>query len=89
MTANTRRRNLGLGLVVAGVVFLIAGWLRLRDAEILADQVSFLASSGIGGVAMIMSGLAFVTSANSRDEAGGRLARIESVIRREAGEDTP
>jgi hypothetical protein len=87
VTANSRRRNLGLGLVVAGVVFLIAGWLRLRDAEILADQVSFLASSGIGGVALIMSGLAFVASANSRDEAGGRLARIESVIRRETGED--
>jgi hypothetical protein len=34
-----------------------------------------------------MSGLAFVASANSRDEAGGRLARIESVIRRETGED--
>ena len=87
MSANTRRRNLGLGLVVAGVVFLIAGWLRLRDAEILADQVSFLASSGIGGVAMVMSGLAFVASATSRDEAGDRLARIESVITREAGED--
>jgi hypothetical protein len=89
VSANTRRRNLGLGLVVAGVVFLIAGWLRLRDAEILADQISFLASSGIGGVAMVMSGLAFVASANSRDEAGGRLTRIESVIRREAGENTP
>jgi hypothetical protein len=88
-TTNARRRNLGLGLVVAGVAFLVVGWLRLRDAEILADQVSFLVSSGIGGVSMVMAGLALVASANSRDEASGRLARIEALIRREAGEDAP
>jgi hypothetical protein len=86
---NTRRRNLGLGLIVAGLVFLLGGWLRLRDAEILGDQISFFASSGIGGVSMVMAGLALVASANSRDETEGRLARIETIVRRDSGEDAP
>ena len=61
------RRAFGLALTVLGVVVLLAGWVRLRDAEILADQVSYLASSGI--------------SAGAREEVRGRLSRIESTIR--------
>jgi len=83
------RRTAGLALIVAGVVALIAGWLRLRHADVLADQISYLASSGIGGIALILSGLAFVASANARDEVTGRLHRIESAIRRDRGETTP
>jgi len=75
------RRAFGLALTVLGVVVLLAGWVRLRDAEILADQVSYLASSGIGGVALIMTGVTLVASAGAREEVRGRLSRIESTIR--------
>lgn len=85
-TDNSRRRACGLALIAAGLVALIGGWLRVRDASILADQISFLASSGVGGIALIMSGLGLVASANSRDEAAGRLQRIESAIRRDGGD---
>jgi hypothetical protein len=83
------RRTAGLAMTFAGVVVLIGGWLRLGRAEILADQISYLASSGIGGTALILSGLAFAASANARDEVTGRLDRIESAIRRDRGETTP
>lgn len=81
-----RRRNLGLALIVAGLVALIAGWFRSGDSHILADQVSFIASGAIGGVAMILAGLALVASANSRHEAVDRLARIEAAIRHQQGD---
>jgi drug/metabolite transporter (DMT)-like permease len=79
------RRALGLALTVLGVILLLTGWVRLRDAEILADQVSYLVSSGIGGVALIMTGVTLVASAGTREEVQGRLSRIESTIRDSRG----
>lgn len=90
-----RRRSVGLGLVVAGIVAMLAGWVALRDATYPADEVSYLVSGGIAGVALIMTGLALVASANARQEAGGRLARVEqairsqSAIRTQAGRERP
>lgn len=79
------RRALGVALTVLGVITMIVGWVRLHDAEILADQVSYLVSSGIGGVALIMTGVTLIASAGARAEVGGRLARIESTIRTQRG----
>jgi len=84
--ASSSRRVCGLVLTAAGVVALLAGILRLRGADILADQVSYLVSSGIGGVALIMAGVTLVASAGARAEAYGRLSRIESTIRATRGE---
>jgi hypothetical protein len=83
------RRTLGLILAAVGVVALLAGWLRLRDAEILADQIAYLVGSGIGGVALIMTGITLVASAGTRAEVGGRLTRIESTIRATKGGRNP
>ena len=80
------RRACGLALTAAGVVALLVGVLRLRHTAILADQVSFLVSSGIGGVALIMTGVTLVASAGARAEAHGRLTRIEATIRSTRGE---
>jgi hypothetical protein len=85
--AAAARRTIGLVLVAAGVIALLAGWLALRDASFLADQVSYVVSAGIGGVAMVSTGLALVASANARDEVTGRLERIETVIRSQRGEE--
>jgi hydrogenase/urease accessory protein HupE len=83
------RRNIGLVLVVAGVVALLVGWVGLRDATFLADQVSYVVSGGIAGVALSMTGLALVASANTREEATGRLDRIEAVIQSRRGGNRP
>jgi hydrogenase/urease accessory protein HupE len=83
------RRNVGLLLVAAGVLGLLAGWVGLRDATFLADQVSYVVSGGIAGVALIMTGLALVASANAREEATGRLDRIEAAIQSRRGGNRP
>jgi len=83
------RRLFGLALTAVGVVALLVGWLRLRDAEILADQVSYLVSSGIGGGALIMAGVTLIASAAARHEVRGRLSRIEATIRDTRGDRTP
>jgi hypothetical protein len=80
------RRTAGLVLAVVGVVALLAGALQLRRTDVLADQVAYLVSSGIGGVALIMAGLTLVASAGARAEAYGRLTRIEANIRSTRGD---
>src|SRR5439155_516900 len=73
------RRAFGLALTVLGVVVLLAGWVRLRDAEILADQVSYLASGGVGGLFLLALGLALLMSADHHDE-WRKLDAIERAL---------
>jgi hypothetical protein len=80
------RRSYGLILTAVGVIALVAGVLQLRDADVLADQVSYLVSSGIGGLAFIMTGVTLVASAGARAEAHGRLTRNEANIRSTRGD---
>ena len=85
----TLRRNVGLLLVAAGVLALLIGWIGLRDATFLADQMSYVVSGGIAGVALIMTGVALTASANVREEAAGRLDHIEAAIRSRRGGNRP
>lgn len=87
--AASARRTCGFVLAAAGVVALVVGWVRLHDAGILADQISYLVSSGVGGVALIMTGVTLVASAGARAEVHGRLSRIESTIRATRGDGNP
>ena len=80
------RRTWGLVLTAVGVVALVAGMLQLGDTKILADQVSYLVSSGIGGLALVMTGVTLVASAGARAEVHGRLTRIEANIRSTRGD---
>lgn len=86
---SSTRRTCGLALTALGLVALVAGSLRLGNVDILADQVSYLVSSGIGGLALIMTGVTLVASAGARTEVHGRLARIESTIRASRGDGKP
>ena len=86
---SSTRRACGLALTAAGLIALLAGSLRLRNSDILADQVSYLVSSGIGGLALIMTGVTLVASAGARSEVHGRLSRIESTIRASKGDGKP
>lgn len=86
---SSTRRTCGLALTALGLIALVAGSLRLGDADILADQVSYLVSSGIGGLALIMTGVTLVASAGARTEVQGRLSRIESTIRASRGDGRP
>ncbi|MEW6471409.1 MAG: hypothetical protein AB1679_03980 [Actinomycetota bacterium] len=80
------RRACGFVLAAVGVIAIVAGALQLRDTDILADQVSYLVSSGIGGLALIMAGVTLVASAGARAEVHGRLTRIEATIRSTRGD---
>lgn len=69
VAANPRARTLWLdGLVVtaiiaviSGVFLLAAGWQGVAGTEDLQVQVSFAVSGGLGGLAMLAIGFAFLT----------------------------
>src|SRR5205807_1909788 len=85
------RRAFGLALTVLGVVVLLAGWVRLRAAEVVvawagasgtpfvADQLSYVASGGVGGLFLLALGLALLMSADHHDE-WRKLDAIERAL---------
>jgi hypothetical protein len=81
---------LGLGLVVAGLGLIALAW-GLVAAELdLRDQIAPLVLAGIGGLAVVVIGLATVNAAVARredDELRRQLAALTDVLTelREAG----
>jgi hypothetical protein len=74
------RRNLdlaGVVLISLGFAFVIGGWVGLKGQHSVVEQIPYLASGGLGGLAMIGTG-AFVLHFT-------RQSRIESEVR-ELGE---
>jgi hypothetical protein len=61
-------RALGLGGVVAGFVCILAAWLGARGTVFAFQQIPFMISGGIGGLALITVGVASWLSADLRDE---------------------
>jgi hypothetical protein len=61
-------RLLGGGLVVAGAALVIAGWFGVSGASTTKDQLSYLASGGLGGLFCLGAGIGLLISANLSDE---------------------
>ncbi|MGH2794460.1 MAG: hypothetical protein ACRDKG_09155 [Actinomycetota bacterium] len=83
------RRNLdliGVILIAAGFGFVIAGWVGLRGQDSVVEQIPYLASGGIGGLALIGTGafLLHMTRQARIDrevkELGDRQRSLESTI---------
>jgi hypothetical protein len=68
------------GCVAAGVVMLILGWVGVSGTAYTANQISYLASNGLGGLILLGLGAMLWLSAGLRQEWGD-LDRIEDAIR--------
>jgi hypothetical protein len=79
-------RALAVGLVLLGMVVLIVGWKQVSDTPCPAEQLPYMISAGIGGLALIGLAATVWLSADLRDEwhqldrIDGRLERIEASL---------
>ena len=65
--------------VVAGIAFLIAGWIGVSDKVYPGEQIPYIASGGLIGLALIGIGAVLWLSADLRDE-WRKLDRIEAIL---------
>jgi hypothetical protein len=61
-------RVIAAGLVVAGLIALIIGWVGVSGSGLAAEQLPYLISGGLGGIAMIAVGCTVWVSADLQDE---------------------
>jgi hypothetical protein len=61
-------RSLGVVLIVAGVVTLIAGYSGVHKSQYLSVQMSYLTSGGIGGLFLLGLGAVLIVAAGLHDE---------------------
>jgi hypothetical protein len=80
----------GLALTAAGGAVLAGGWTGLDRASLLSDQIPWIVSGGLGGLALVAVGLHLFSSAGLAAERR-RLERVEAAIlaRRDQGPDHP
>jgi hypothetical protein len=79
-------RALAVGLVLLGTVVLLVGWKQVSDTPFPAEQLPYMISAGIGGLALLGLAATVWLSADLRDEwhqldrIDGRLERIEASL---------
>jgi hypothetical protein len=61
-------RVVAVGLSVLGAVLLIAGWFGVSGTGLAAEQIPYLLSGGLGGIALIALGCTVWLSADLQDE---------------------
>ena len=87
------RQAVGGGLVVAGLLAVLAGWWGVAGTPETWKQFSYLASGGVGGAALVAVGIAVLISyEHARDreaiaELLDRLAPFETIAQRLADFD--
>ena len=79
-------RFLAWGLLVTGAVLLVIGAVQVADHRYLADQLSFIMSAGIGGLACIGFGAGLIVSADLHDE-WRKLDHLEELLGETAEEE--
>jgi hypothetical protein len=72
-------RVAGAGLMAAGAVVLVLGWVGAADAIYPAEQIPFLLSGGLLGVFLLGLGATAWISADLRDE-WRKLDRLEEIL---------
>lgn len=73
-------RLVGWLLLAVGAVLVVTGAVQVSRAAYLADQLSFLASAGIGGLTCLVLGGTVLLRSGLRD-AWGKLDAIEDSLR--------
>ena len=69
----------GLALTVAGGATLAGGWAGLDQATLLSEQIPWIVSGGLGGLALLAVGLHLFSAAGLAAERR-RLERVEAAI---------
>ncbi|HYH48167.1 MAG TPA: hypothetical protein VEG38_01335 [Acidimicrobiia bacterium] len=90
LAALDRRQTLGALLIAAGLVAVLGAWFGISGTNNTTDQLSYLASGGLGGAGLILVGsLFFVSQEHSRDrealtqaftELDGRVRKLEEGL---------
>jgi hypothetical protein len=81
----------GLALTATGGAVLAGGWTGLDRASLLSEQIPWIVSGGLGGLALVAVGLHLFSSAGLAAERR-RLERVEAAIlarRNPPGPDLP
>jgi hypothetical protein len=78
-------RVAGYALIALGIVLLLIGWEGVSTSPYVADELSYIASGGLGGLLCAAVGTGMLVSADLRDE-WRKLDRIERALDRLAGE---
>ena len=73
------RDKLGWLLLVVGGVLVVIGYIGVSGKDTEALQLPYLASGGIGGLALVAAGSALLISADVRHDRQ-RLSRIEGEL---------
>lgn len=77
---NQRWRGvLGWASVVVGALMLIAGWFGVSAQTIVAKQLPYLISGGVGGLGFLGAGVGLLIAEDLRAERA-RLGRLEAEM---------
>lgn len=74
-----RDRAIAYTLIVAGAIGVLVCWIGVSGTPFVADQLSYIASGGIGGLFLLAFGLSLLVSADHHDE-WRKLDRIEAAL---------
>jgi hypothetical protein len=76
-------RVLGFTFAILGALLLFLGYQGMKDTPFVADQLTYIATGGLGGLCCVAFGAAMLISADLHDE-WRKLDRIEAAIRGDA-----
>ena len=66
-------------LAALGIIVIIVGWYGVSGEALVAKQLPYLISGGLGGVALVGIGAAMI-SAERRRQDTGRIERLEEMV---------
>lgn len=72
-------RAAAAGLTILGFVVLLVGWVGTSGTEYIAEQIPYLVSGGLFGIAFLTAGAVLWLSADMRDEWRALVDQAEAI----------
>jgi hypothetical protein len=85
MTQSQLRALYGFLLIAAGIVVAVVGYLGVSNETVVAFQLPYFASAGVGALMLLGGGSALLITAQMERDSS-RLDRLEEATRRMAAE---
>lgn len=73
------RATLAWGSIALGALVLVIGWLGVSAQTMVAKQLPYLISGGVGGLAFIAAGVGLLVAEDLRAERA-RVGRLEAEV---------
>jgi hypothetical protein len=73
------RPVLGWLSLLVGTILLIVGWAQIANTAVVAKQIPYLASCGLGGLGFVIFGARWLMIEDIRKDSG-RLDRLETMV---------